>query len=784
MSRLRRVRRWCFAVAVLGVACLIARAALPWLVARVVRGELAARGFPDARFEVASVGIDHLRLTGVWLEDGLALGEVELDAGPALLWRAPEHATVRHARIAPRARPAGTSVAPPPSDLPVGQLRLEDAMLQLGDLSVDVGGTIARTASGSLDVDLDAALDRWELGSVVARAIRIHASGISARDAVAVSWAARGDEGAGWTAHGRGRVEWRSGRLELADGHTEIDLQPWRDGRLATSAVHVVVSVTGDLAAPILDVVGVARASEVEVARGTDRVRARYVQVPLRLGLTRAGTGVTLAARAPIEAAAPEAEVAIEGVVARVVAPVVVLRDPGVIPGIALGTSGALRWRAAEARLDGARFGGPSGTLDLVHEGGVQRVAWRAASGPSRVELGEGTLDVRLEPGGFRIAGGRVRALGGELSIAPGRARTGRPLDLAIAARGLSVGRVLAALDHAGTGTGALDADLGIRITPGRAACDVTARIRAASAAITVGGIAIVAGGAHATLAGHATSSRLAIDAPITVTAVTATVGHGDHALVLAGAELTAPPVVGSGAWPRALRWRATGGRVGDVQLVAPAGTVALERGGEQTIAWRGVTGPWSVRADDGELGLRVDGKALEVVRGHLHALGGELEVEPTAGGDLRLHVRGLALDRALDAVSDRRVAGTGLVDGELVLAQGGGSAILKSGILRARGGGVLRVTDAAWRARVAAPLASFALQQRLADALADLAYSRLTATISPLGANPELRLSLRGQGERAPHQAIDVDLHLNGMRAAVSRFTFHNARDARQELP
>ena len=145
MSRLRRVRRWYFAIAVLGVVCLVARAALPWLVTRAVRGELAARGFPDARFEVASVGIDHLRLTGVWLEDGLALGEVELDAGPSLLWRAPQHATVRHARIAPRARSGGTSVASPRSDLPIGQLRLEDAMLQLGDLRVAVGGTIART---------------------------------------------------------------------------------------------------------------------------------------------------------------------------------------------------------------------------------------------------------------------------------------------------------------------------------------------------------------------------------------------------------------------------------------------------------------------------------------------------------------------------------------------------------------------------------------------------------------------------------------------------------------
>ena len=47
------------------------RYALPRLVAVEIRRELAARGFPDARFEIASVGIDHLRLTGVHLEDGV-----------------------------------------------------------------------------------------------------------------------------------------------------------------------------------------------------------------------------------------------------------------------------------------------------------------------------------------------------------------------------------------------------------------------------------------------------------------------------------------------------------------------------------------------------------------------------------------------------------------------------------------------------------------------------------------------------------------------------------------
>jgi hypothetical protein len=71
-------------------------------------------------------------------------------------------------------------------------------------------------------------------------------------------------------------------------------------------------------------------------------------------------------------------------------------------------------------------------------------------------------------------------------------------------------------------------------------------------------------------------------------------------------------------------------------------------------------------------------------------------------------------------------------------------------------------------------------LQQRIQGALADLAYTRLVATLAPPGVHPELRVSLQGQGAQALHQVLDIDLNVSGARDAVRGFTHRDD----QELP
>src|SRR5579862_2572126 len=83
------------------IAALAWYVAMPALVARQVRRALRDAGFPDARFELADVGIGRVQLHDVVLADGLALGDVELDGSVTLLagGRGPDRATIRGAHL-------------------------------------------------------------------------------------------------------------------------------------------------------------------------------------------------------------------------------------------------------------------------------------------------------------------------------------------------------------------------------------------------------------------------------------------------------------------------------------------------------------------------------------------------------------------------------------------------------------------------------------------------------------------------------------------------------------
>jgi hypothetical protein len=89
---------------------------------------------------------------------------------------------------------------------------------------------------------------------------------------------------------------------------------------------------------------------------------------------------------------------------------------------------------------------------------------------------------------------------------------------------------------------------------------------------------------------------------------------------------------------------------------------------------------------------------------------------------------------------------------------QGDGANVTLAGGLAVASGGELRLTDAAWRDRLAASAwdKDLAIHRRVAAALADFAYSRLTLAF---GADPTVQLSINGRGKRV---AQDLDLVVN----------------------
>lgn len=154
---------------------------------------------------------------------------------------------------------------------------------------------------------------------------------------------------------------------------------------------------------------------------------------------------------------------------------------------------------------------------------------------------------------------------------------------------------------------------------------------------------------------------------------------------------------------------------------------------------------------------LRIDAPLL-VARG-----AGTLGALALAAGDSRdalqlvTRVHGVPLDRVLRAASRDRVHGSGLLDGELVFAVDDGELALVGGGLAARAPGRLV-------APALAPPATtdLALYRRIAGALADFAYSRLTVQVVD---GPFLQLSLEGRGRRVA-QPLAIDVNVRGLLA------------------
>lgn len=521
-KRHRARRRWIAAagllVSAIAAGAVAYRHVLPELAARHVERVLAAHGFAGARVQAAAVGAGGIRLTGVTLGDGLALGTVELDAGLSALWQPRIHRiTVRGARLSPaildRLAPTAGGAADPPFDV----VRIVDGTVTLGGAQVAVSGTVAPGARCA--VDLVASVERVALGPVELRGARatvrddgtaVHAcvtgrvqdaaveactalprslAALRALRSLDASWTAGG---AGWQLRGHGTLAWASG-LELRDGHVDLVAPSLAAGGFALHGAAIAADLAGSLARLELDVRGVARADRLERRAASAFTAARSVRVPFAARVAVVDGAVRATPGRPVIAAAEHASIRVADTAIELARPTLAVLDAGRMVALdaALGPPGALRWsaggvriggaqlrdasgvlvgrrtlqwRAAEARWGAARVRDPAGTVEL---GASPRhtAHWTAVTGPGPIELGPGELRAHRSGDRWILDYGRASALGGELVTEPVAAPADRPLELAIHARGLALHRVLAAFARGrADGSGVLDGELAIEL--------------------------------------------------------------------------------------------------------------------------------------------------------------------------------------------------------------------------------------------------------------------------------------------------------------------------------
>ncbi len=219
----------------LGVACagaLAAYVALPRVLEHRIRARLVERGFPEARLEVASLGLGHLELRNVHLQDGIELGSLELNRGVSLLWRGIDEVAVENAHVSTeslaRARPRAQrtkSKAPP-----FRRASLKDSILDIEGTPTEVEGAAAANGT-SLEITL------------------------SVRD----------PSERGFSAEARGRLVWDDGVM-LENGHIDVTLPHQQVGSATITNGSLEAKVSGDLSELELRGSGTARVGRIEAS--------------------------------------------------------------------------------------------------------------------------------------------------------------------------------------------------------------------------------------------------------------------------------------------------------------------------------------------------------------------------------------------------------------------------------------------------------------------------------------------------------------------------------------
>jgi len=460
--RSTRARRACIAGVIVGGIVVVGyHYVVPEVVAMEIRSELSARGFPDARFHVESVGLDHVRLSGVTLRDGLELGDVELDAGISMLWggRA-EQITIRRARFSadgllePTA-PGGGGVA---VTLPFERVRLEACEVAIGDVRVSVSGTIASSRFAKPSVDLVATSGPWHLGPVTFRDVVVRAQDadegiracVSARTAEAaveacsslsmaiprglhaldVTWRAHAleREASGWSARGSGHVAWPIGKaIGLEDGLVEVVVPLDVRGGATIEHARVSAVVEGSLAQLVTK--GEARAEQIVLRDAGSTTKLLDVALPFTIAGSVGVLGFKVTASESLVAHAREASTELADKTMRATGAAITFGPDlrVLVAGVGSGVwPHTLPWTAANIRWGDLRFTGASGTLlDASRVGRWQatEARWRdvRVEGASGTELGAKTERVHWRASRARWRDARFTEPSGTIELASAR---------------------------------------------------------------------------------------------------------------------------------------------------------------------------------------------------------------------------------------------------------------------------------------------------------------------------------------------------------------------------
>jgi hypothetical protein len=211
-------------IAIVG-SCLLAYLVLPVVVESRVRTALVNRGFPDAQLDVASVGLGHIGLRNVHLEEGADIGALDIGAGVSLLWKHVGAISVRDANVSAGAlgsivEKLHTSNASP---VAVESVTVSDSTLTVGKTPTKINGHAVKKGN-ALDVT------------------------ITVKDPTEH----------GWTIDARGKLVLGK-QIQLQDAHVDVDLPRREVNGVVVSKGSLSADLSGNLSTLELQGRGVAR---------------------------------------------------------------------------------------------------------------------------------------------------------------------------------------------------------------------------------------------------------------------------------------------------------------------------------------------------------------------------------------------------------------------------------------------------------------------------------------------------------------------------------------------
>jgi hypothetical protein len=147
-------RRIKVGIAIVG-SCLLAYLLIPVIVESRMRHALVNRGFPEAELDVASVGLGHVDLRNIHLEDGADIGALDIGSGISLLWKHVGAVDVRDANVSVGAlsRIAAKLHTENASPMSIDRVSVENSTLTVGKTPTRINGSAVKKGN-ALDVTI------------------------------------------------------------------------------------------------------------------------------------------------------------------------------------------------------------------------------------------------------------------------------------------------------------------------------------------------------------------------------------------------------------------------------------------------------------------------------------------------------------------------------------------------------------------------------------------------------------------------------------------------------